>query len=57
MTRDQLIEHASNRPAMVLVCEPRVEAALAELQPNGAGPSHPRRRPQHRCREMAVASI
>jgi tRNA threonylcarbamoyladenosine biosynthesis protein TsaB len=33
MTRDQLIEHASDRPAVVLVCEPRVEAALAELQP------------------------
>jgi tRNA threonylcarbamoyladenosine biosynthesis protein TsaB len=33
MTRDQLIEHASDRPAVVVVCEPRVEAALAELQP------------------------
>ena len=33
MTRDQLIEHASDRPAVVLVCEPRVEAALAELRP------------------------
>ena len=33
MTRDQLMEHASDRPAALLVCEPRVEAALAELQP------------------------
>jgi tRNA threonylcarbamoyladenosine biosynthesis protein TsaB len=33
MTRDQLMEHASDRPAAVLVCEPRVQAALAELQP------------------------
>jgi tRNA threonylcarbamoyladenosine biosynthesis protein TsaB len=33
MTHDQLIEHASDRPAVVLVCEPRVEAALTELRP------------------------
>jgi tRNA threonylcarbamoyladenosine biosynthesis protein TsaB len=33
MTRDQLMEHASDRPAVVLVCEPRVQEALAELQP------------------------
>ena len=37
VTRDQLIEHASNRPARVLVCEPRVEAALAELRPTVLG--------------------
>ena len=37
VTRDQLIEHASNRPAMVLVCEPRVEVALADLQPKVLG--------------------
>ena len=37
VTRDQLIEHASDRPAVVLVCEPRVEAALAELRPTVLG--------------------
>ena len=33
MTRDQLMEHAADRPAAVLVCEPRVQESLAELQP------------------------